>query len=74
VIHALNRDYVAGEDRMTAATGVRIGVPASLVSRRKSAKLLSYDAKPLQVPLTVEGASAFVTLPTLNLWTVVVIE
>ena len=75
VLHVLNRDYDAENDRMRPARNVEITLPATLLEGLQGhARLLSYDAEPRAVEVQTEGGVSSIRLPELRLWTVVAVE
>jgi len=75
VIHVLNRDYDPKAKRMRMRNNVKIRLPKALVAKAaKRARLLSYDAEPQTVKPKIEKDRAVIELPSLHLWTVVVLR
>lgn len=74
VVHVVNRDYEADRDRMREAENVRLSLPTLVLAGRREARLLSYDADPVSLPVRKEGDRAHVVLPVLRLWALVAIE
>jgi len=74
VVHVLNRDYDAAAKTFRPRPNLTIRLPASLAGKAVSARLLAYDAEPQQAPVKVEGETATLILPSLRLWTLVVLE
>ena len=75
VIHVLNRDYDPKAKRMRMRNNVKIRLPKALVAKAaKRARLLSYDAEPQTVGLKIENDEVLLELPTLRLWTIVVLK
>ena len=50
-----------------AARAVRFGIPEKV-------KLLAYDAEPQDVPVRRMRVGAQITLPSLHLWTIIVLK
>lgn len=75
VLHVLNLNYVADEDRMLPARDVSIRMPKSLVpSAAHLANVLSYDTDALQVPIQRTAGECEIVVPELRLWSLVAVD
>jgi len=75
VVHVLNRDYDADAKKMRTRKNVVIRIPVSPGERPAgNVKLLAYDAEPMEVPVKRLRGGAQITLPSLHLWTIIVLK
>ena len=75
VIHVLNRDYDAATKKMRTRKNVVIRIPVSPGEKApEGVTLLAYDAEPRDVPVQRVRGAAQITLPSLHLWTIVVLK
>ena len=75
VIHVLNRDYDPATKKMRTRENVVVRIPVSPGEKTPGKiQLLAYDAEAVEVPVNPVRGAAQITLPSLHLWTIVVLK
>jgi hypothetical protein len=70
-VHVVNRNYDTEKHRLQKSEAVKVGVPAPVARGQPEARVVCYGADPFPAPVTVEGDTAWVTLPRVDLWSIV---
>ncbi len=73
-IHLVNLDYDAAADRMRAAEGVRVALPAGLAGNAAEARCAAFGSETATAPVRREGDAAVVIVPAVRLWTIVALS